>query len=107
MIEKLTEEQKEEIIRELEERAQEKYKLLDSLIKNDDHIAAISTHIEWIHACMLTIVSCSIAGVLLAEDRGFAEKEKMLKQSEINVFSLLRQMFAQANKDLWKNFGAS
>jgi hypothetical protein len=105
MKEKLTEDQKKECLDLFHQRAKEKYDMLDSLIRCDDHIAEIGVHVEWIQACMETIISCTLTGIILNSDKDFKERERMLKRAEENVNSSLKGMFAQALKDIWGYYG--
>jgi hypothetical protein len=90
-----------EFLKLFNERVVEKYDLIANLILHDDHIAEVGAHVEWISACIDTIICESFTGVIMQEELSFAEKEAKLKIAERNIKETLEVKFRQSFKELW------
>lgn len=82
-----------------------KYDKIQMLIMTDDHIAEEITHIQWMSACIDTIVSCAVTCSMMDDKMSFEEREKMMVQGEERAIQILKMSFARGVKDLWAYYG--
>lgn len=101
---KLPPEQVDLIKKEFQRRYLVKYEKIQTIIMVDEHVAEASTYVEWMSACLDTVVACAMTLVLSKEIK-LDEAIRLMESAEFNAHEILRVNFAQSVQSLWAQKG--